>query len=663
MQQRLIAFPRPIKQSLVVVLDLFSALLTVWLAFSLRLEELNVPTGIQWIGYLLAPVLMLPVFMYFGLYKVVFRYSGFESLFKVFKASFFYGIAYFLLLSALHLDAIPHLLGIPRTVGLPRTVGILQPLLLILFSGGSRVFMGLWFSSMSNARSSHRQRGLLLIYGAGAAGIEIASAMSRSPKFCFGGFIDDDPGLQGRTILGMRVYSADNAEEMIQRGKVSGLLLAIPSASRSRRTEIIERFRRYHLHIKTLPGLEALADGRVAISDIKEVDIEDLLGRDSLPVDHALLDRNIKGKTVLVTGAGGSIGSELCRQLLVAEPSKLILVDHAEYNLYSIHDDLSTRIRKGGLSSKLVPLLGDVTDERCLSDIFSRHTPQVIYHAAAYKHVPMVEANPVEGVRNNVMGTLFMSQLALRHGVECMILVSTDKAVRPTNIMGASKRICELVLQALAAEQGHRTRFSMVRFGNVLGSSGSVVPLFRRQIRDGGPVTVTHEEITRYFMSIPEAAQLVVQAGAMAEGGEVFLLDMGEPVKIVDLARRMIELSGLTVNDPINPDGDISIVVTGLRPGEKLHEELLIGERSLPTANPRIFRANEHFLGWHDLQLMIAEMQEVIADADTVKLGDLLCKLVPEYHQELPEACKPLGNALEQARSESGYLNQQVTLC
>lgn len=622
MQKRILAFPRLLKKLLATVLDIISSVFTVWLAFSLRLDSLHIPTGMQWAVYILAPILMLPVFCRFGLYQAVYRYSGFDALIAVFKASVVYGLLFFLILY------------IAQFPGVPRSVGILQPMILFLISGGSRAVIRFWLSDSSYGGKTYRCADQMLIYGAGAAGIQIALAIKRSPKFCFAGFIDDDLGLHGRTIIGMPVYSPETAEKLIREGVITGMLLAIPSASRNRRKEIVERYRKYHLHIKTLPGVEEFADGRVTISDIKEVEIEDLLGRDSLPMDDVLIERNIKGKIVLVTGAGGSIGSELCRQLLRAEPSKLMLLDHAEYNLYSIHGDLHQRITKAGLSTVLVPLLGDVTDERRIDEIFRSHAPKIVYHAAAYKHVPMVESNPAEGVRNNVMGTLVVAQAAKLYGAECMILVSTDKAVRPTNVMGASKRICELILQALAAEAGHNTCYSMVRFGNVLGSSGSVVPLFRRQIQDGGPVTVTHEEVTRYFMSIPEAAQLVIQAGAMAEGGEVFLLDMGEPVKIMDLARRMVELSGLTICDPANPRGDIPIVVTGLRPGEKLYEELLIGEQETPTANPRIFRANEHFLSWEDLHGMLEQMHVAIRNEDPDQLMMLLWQLVPEYLKE-----------------------------
>lgn len=618
MRKELLRLPRILKQVSGVLLDCLLSVVTVWLAYSIRLEVWHYPVGNDWIVYMLAPMLMLPFFIYSGLYRAVFRYTGITMLIAVFKASVMYGITFFLVLLIFH------------PPGVPRTLGILQPMLMFLVSSGVRASLRMWIGKPFYFK---HQRGAekILIYGAGVAGIEISNAVARSSRFYLAGFIDDDVSLQGRTINGTMVYSSEEAEELIGCSDISGLLLAMPSAKRSQRNAIIERFRNYPVHIKTLPGLEDLAQGSVSISDISEVDIDDLLGRDPLPADGELLQKTINGKVVLVSGAGGSIGGELCRQLLMAQPAKLLLVDHAEYNLYSIHHDLQQRLAGSIGTVELLPLLGDVTDVGRLQDIFQRHKPDIIYHAAAYKHVPLVESNPEEGIRNNVIGTCNMVTAALRHQAECMILVSTDKAVRPTNIMGASKRISELILQAMAAEPGHETSFSMVRFGNVLGSSGSVVPLFRKQIKDGGPVTVTHEEVTRYFMTIPEAAQLVIQAGTMAEGGDVFLLDMGKPVKIMDLAKRMIELSGLTVRDPVNPHGDIPIVITGLRPGEKLYEELLIEEQAMSTCNPRIFKASEHFLPWSELKVKLDEIVHAVEVNDAERLLSIVGQLVPEY--------------------------------
>jgi len=619
MKHKLLAYPRLLKQVLVICTDVLSVWASVWLVFSVRFHGWHMPEGEQAVPYLLAPLLAVPVFIRFGLYRAVCRYNGFDALAAIFKATVVYGVLFYSVLWLLHLPSVPI-----------RSVGGLQPMLLLLAVGWSRIFVRIWFSGQEASPDTAAKAERVLVYGAGAAGIEIARAILSSHKFELMGFVDDHRELQGRMINGRRVYAPEEARSMAEEGTVSGILLAIPSASRRRRSEIVEQFRGYPVHIKTLPGLEALADGRVSVSEIRDVGIEDLLGRDPLPIDETLVAGAIAGKRVLVTGAGGSIGSELARQLLHAGPSMLILVDNAEYGLYAIHRELEEVARKAD-GAVVLPILADVTDGRRMRSVFKRHSPEVVYHAAAYKHVPMIEANPLEGVRNNVFGTMQIASAARECGVASMVLVSTDKAVRPTNIMGASKRACELVLQALATEGGHTTCFSMVRFGNVLGSSGSVVPLFREQILKGGPVTVTHEEITRYFMTIPEAAQLVIQAGAMAAGGEVFLLDMGEPVKIMDLARRMIQLSGMSLCDEANPEGDIAIAVTGLRPGEKLYEELLIADNPEPTANPRIFKANEECISWPELLEAIYSLEEAMAADDTQKAMAMLSGLVREY--------------------------------
>ncbi|NTU69693.1 polysaccharide biosynthesis protein, partial [bacterium] len=508
---------------------------------------------------------------------------------------------------------------------------IMQPMIFLLVTGGSRAMVRFWFKKTVLPSKNGAVKEKLLIYGAGSGGAEIAAALLRSAKFELVGFIDDDKELQGSTVNGMKVFNLKHAEALIREYHINNILLAMPSTSRGRRKEIIEYFRHLPVRIQMLPCVEELACGQVSISDIKDVEIEDLLGRDPVPVGLTLVKKQISGNVIMVTGAGGSIGSELCSQLLALQPSTLLLVEHAEQNLYTIHSDLEHRLSRLKSETRLVPLLCDVTDENRISEICRIFQPRVIYHAAAYKHVPMVEHNPAEGVRNNVLGTLSVAQAALRHGVGNLVLVSTDKAVRPTNVMGASKRLCEMILQALALEAGHTTCFSMVRFGNVLGSSGSVVPLFRRQIRQGGPLTITHKEITRYFMTIPEATQLVIKSGAIATGGTVFLLDMGEPVKIIDLARRMVELSGLTVRDQKNPNGDIEIHVTGLRPGEKLYEELLIGNRPEPTDNPRIFKAHEHFQPWPLLQNEIEQLTKAISSNNVTEIKLILKRVIAEY--------------------------------
>jgi len=443
------------------------------------------------------------------------------------------------------------------------------------------------------------------------------------------GFLDDDLSLQGGQIYGLRVYPPEKLETLIVRLRIVDIVVAMPSVSRRRRKEVLERLRAAGVSVRTLPGLIDLAQGKVQASDIRELEIEDLLGRDSVASDEAGLRNLFADGCVVVTGAGGSIGSELCRQILAGSPATLLLIDSSEFALYAIHRELQAKLLPEQ-ACRIIPLLGSVTDEPRMRDILAAWRPQAIYHAAAYKHVPLVEHNPIEGARNNVIGTWVMARLAAEHGVARFVLVSTDKAVRPTNVMGATKRLAELVLQALAADR-RGTCYAMVRFGNVLGSSGSVVPLFRQQIREGGPVTITHPDITRYFMTIPEAVQLVLQAGIMARGGEVFVLDMGKPVRVHDLARNMIELSGLTLRSADNPDGDVEIEIVGLRPGEKLFEELLIGDDPIATAHPRIMMANEDFLPWEMLGLRLEELADRIARQDSAGVRDLLTDLVPEY--------------------------------
>jgi FlaA1/EpsC-like NDP-sugar epimerase len=621
--RRVLAFPRGVKRAVAVGFDFFAAMLSVWMAFSLRLEEFHGPVGLQWIPYLIAPTLMFPLFTHAGLYRAILRYSGFAVFVRFVKTTLVYGALYCVLVLLLNQP------------GVPRSVAFLQPMLFLITAGGSRALVLFLYHVGDYQEMANENNKVvlnqILIYGAGAAGAEIASSIRRSARFVLAGYLDDDPQLHGRTINGLLVYNPDMAETIIERDGINNLLIAMPSASRARRNEIVQRFKKLPLHIQTLPGLEELADGRVSIADVRQVEIEDLLGRDPLKVNYDLIKQSISGKVVMVTGAGGSIGSELCRQLLAAHPSTLLLIEQAEYNLYTIHNDLEQRRLRLGTDTRLLPLLCDVTDTIRIAEIFSIFNPEVVYHAAAYKHVPMVEHNPAEGVRNNVFGTLCVAEAAIRQGVSRFVLVSTDKAVRPTNIMGASKRLCEMILQAFAAEKGHSTCFSMVRFGNVLGSSGSVVPLFRRQIKEGGPLSVTHPEITRYFMSIPEASQLVIKAGTFARGGEVFLLDMGEPVKIIDLARRMVELSGLTVRDSEHPEGDIEITLTGLRPGEKLYEELLIGNNPEATRNPRIFKASEPFIQWYDLEPVLEHIKDAIErnEVDLIKM--LLRNIIPGY--------------------------------
>jgi FlaA1/EpsC-like NDP-sugar epimerase len=597
MQSQVIAWARPVKSAIVVVLDLVMALAATWLAFTLRLDAPHVPTGAQWWMYGLAPLLSIPIFLKFGLYRAIFRYTGQAALYATGQAVLLYSV----LLTAI-------LVGQAWT-GVPRSLGVIQPLIFLFLVGGSRALARFWLADLEGARRFTDAR--LLIFGAGTAGVQTVAALALSNQFALLGFVDDDSSKTGRTINGVPVFRAADVPSLVAKLGVTDILLALPSASRERRKQILDELRKLPVHIRTLPGLSDLASGRVTVQDIRELDVEDLLGRDPVPPDAALLARDLAGKVVLVTGAGGSIGGELTRQILLQRPRQLLLLDHNEFGLYSIHQELQGVCAASGLTVELVPLLGSVANYPRLLALCDNYRPDTVYHAAAYKHVPMVEDNPGEGITNNVFGTLNMARAAQAHGVSRFVLVSTDKAVRPTNVMGASKRVAELVLQALASEPS-ATCFTMVRFGNVLDSSGSVVPLFRKQLAAGGPLTVTHEEVTRYFMTIPEAAQLVLQAGAMAVGGDVFVLDMGEPVKIMDLARRIVTLSGMTVRDGQNPGGDIEIAIAGLRPGEKLYEELLIGDNPERTAHPRIMKAHEPFVPWPQLQ---AQLQSFEADA------------------------------------------------
>ncbi|MDB5731141.1 MAG: polysaccharide biosynthesis protein CapD [Variovorax sp.] len=619
----LLALPRMVKRLLVLTLDACLCVFTAWMALSLRLEQWVVLAGPLWWAVAGSLALALPLFAILGLYRAIFRYAGWPALMAVTQAAVIYGVAYGVLFT---------LVGVE---GVPRTVGMIQPPLLMIAVGASRALARYWLGGVFRTRLGRNAVPRVLIYGAGRAGRQLAQAMTHNREMRVVGFLDDDKRLQGGVIHGLPVHDPERLKGRVQSLQVSDVLLAIPSVSRQRRNEILELMRELHVAVRTLPGLMELAQGKVQVSDLRELDIEDLLGRAAVPPNPDLLGRNIAGKVVLVTGAGGSIGSELCRQIVKAKPATLLLVERSEYALYAIHRDLLGLLAdgKGHAPVRIMPLLASVGDEQRMTEIMAAWRPHTVYHAAAYKHVPLVEHNPAEGVRNNVFGTLLTAQVAARHGVSDFVLVSTDKAVRPTNVMGTSKRLAEMALQALAeksnAEGG--TRFSMVRFGNVLGSSGSVVPLFRQQIKDGGPITLTHADITRYFMTIPEAAQLVIQAGAMARGGDVFVLDMGEPVRIIDLARRMVELSGLTVRDALHPDGDIAIQTVGLRPGEKLYEELLIGDNPLPTEHPLIMKAHAEFLPLQELTPRLQALTVALAVNDVTTIRHLLEQLVVGY--------------------------------
>lgn len=645
LKNRILNQSRRIKQAVVILADAAMGVFSVWAAFSLRLDTLHWPEGAQWWPYLVAPLLAAPIFIRNGLYRAVFRYSGMAAMRALGLAVLVYAALYFGILVAMTWDEVP------------RSIGVLQPILLLLLVGGSRMVARLWLNSLSRSQRRGMAVSRLIIYGAGAAGIQMANAIASSHEFTLIGFVDDSPPLQGLTINGVSVYAPSELPDLLEKYSVTDLLLALPSISRTRRNEILNDLQPLPVHVRSIPGLSDLARGRVALADIMELDAEDLLGREPVVPNRALLARNLAGKVVLVTGAAGSIGSELCRQILAEGPARLVLVEHSEFGLYTIQQELALVLaslsERPNVATEVIPLLANVRDHTRMLQICRAYRPHTLYHAAAYKHVPLVEHNPTEGIANNVLGTLHTARAAIETGVSNFVLISTDKAVRPTNVMGASKRLAELVLQALSAtpvvsfmlEDGsssppvnNQTRFAMVRFGNVLGSSGSVVPLFRRQIRSGGPITLTHADVTRYFMTIPEAAQLVLQAGAMAEGGEVFLLDMGQPVKIIDLAYRMVKLSGLTVRDDNRPDGDIAIEVTGLRPGEKLYEELLIGDNPEHTAHPRILKAREDFVAWQLLQADLRTLQLAVANNDSAALRAVLLKQVSGFAPDEQDA-------------------------
>ena len=611
--QRALEMPRSAKRIIALTLDASLCIATVWLALFLRLGYWPEVMGNRWIA-VAASLLALPVFWSFGFYRAIFRYLGFDALLTVARACTVYGLFY---------AGIFFLLGV---AGVPRTLGIIQPILLFIMVAASRAFARSLLSGL--VPGAHDKR--VLIYGAGSSGRQLAGAIASSGEMRVVGYVDDDPTLKGSVLNGKRIYGPEQLRDVVPAQGVSDILLAMPSATRKRRSEILEALRPLAVSVRTLPGLMDLAEGRVEVSTLRELDIEDLLGRDVAAPNQILFAKNILGKTVLVTGAGGSIGSELCRQIVAARPKVLLLLEIGEYSLYAIDRELGALVKRLGSETRIVPLMASVRDEVRLAEIMNTWRPDTVYHAAAYKHVPLVEHNPVEGLRNNSFGTFATARAAAAAEVSDFVLISTDKAVRPTNVMGTSKRIAELTLQALAAE-GSKTRFSMVRFGNVLGSSGSVVPLFRAQIKAGGPITITHEEVTRYFMTIPEAAQLVIQAGAMASGGEVFILDMGEPVKIVDLARNMIELSGLSVRDAANPDGEIAIEVIGLRPGEKLYEELLIGDNPAPTSHPLIMKATETHLPMKALMAKLGTLSAAMDANDATAVQAALLALVPEY--------------------------------
>jgi FlaA1/EpsC-like NDP-sugar epimerase len=607
---------RPAKRRSVMAVDAGLCAVSCFLSVFLRLgfiPERDTPFGLM---IAISIAIALPTFQLSGLYREIFSQAGIRALVRVGRACALYTLPFAAVFTIVSVS------------GIPRTVTLIQPILLFVGVAGSRVLARYWLFGTETLRRLPRRR--VIIYGAGAAGRQLAGAIAQSSEMAVVGFFDDDPALIGSVIDGCRIYAPEDMAMAVERLTAAEILLALPSAPRERRTAIITAARKAGVRLRTLPGLVDIAHGRVEMTHLRELEIEDLLGRESVTPDTGLMAQVVRGRVVMVTGAGGSIGGEICRHLLALAPATLLLVEISEYGLYEIHRELVAKAGDRPDAPRIIPLLSSVLDEARMDDIVSTWQPDTIYHAAAYKHVPLVEHNPVEGIRTNILGTYTMARIAARRHVPGFVLISTDKAVRPTNVMGATKRAAEQILQALDMVSP-ATCFSMVRFGNVLGSSGSVVPLFRHQIRAGGPVTVTDRRMTRYFMTMPEAAELVLQAGAMAEGGEVFVLDMGTPVRIIELARNMIELAGYSVASEAAGAGDIEIVEIGLRPGEKLYEELLIGNAPSPTGHPRIMKADEAFL---PLDRLWAALERIIALLGARRCADLieaLRDIVPEF--------------------------------
>ena len=611
---RIIRLPRRLKIFLTLLCDFLLLPLALWSAIALRFGTFHpYVEGYLWV-FLLLPIVTAPIFIRLGLYRAVVRFMDDKIIYSI-----MYGVTFSTAILTLAIF-------MAKVEGLPRSSIVIYWVFAVAYISASRfIARGI----LRRAESGEDRKQKVAIYGAGRAGLQTALALMSGPEFRPVAFFDDKKDLHRSFVAGIRVYDSALALEVMEDLQCNQLLLAIPSASRSVRKAIINRFEGKNITLKTLPGIGDLVFGKVRIEDIREVGVEDLLGRDTVPPFPELISACNRDKVVMVTGAGGSIGAELCRQIFTNLPKKIILYERNEFALYKIEQDLNRLFS----NIPIIPVLGDVLNEEQLTQVISDHKVETIYHAAAYKHVPLVEANIIAGVKNNVFGTEALARIAVAQNVQTFILISSDKAVRPTNVMGATKRLSEIVLQTMASQKNHQTRFCMVRFGNVLGSSGSVVPLFKEQIKYGGPVTITHPEVTRYFMTIPEAAQLVLQAAAMGRGGDVFVLDMGESVKIVDLAKKMIELSGLEVRDHEKGTGDIAIDFVGLRPGEKLFEELLIGNNVGQTAHPRIMRAEEEFLDPDYLAAQLLEMKKLCASGEVSHVKAKLKILVKEYQE------------------------------
>jgi FlaA1/EpsC-like NDP-sugar epimerase len=612
----ILSLPRYSKRIIAIISDLALCVLCTWLAFYLRLDELILFKDFDFYPAILSVVIALPIFWLFGLYRTIFRYTSLSIIFNISASISIYGLLYFLVISIYGIE------------GVPRSIGILQPMLLLFSIICLRLMVKYLLLRSNSFKKKTSNKKNVLIYGAGDAGRQLIIALENSIEFKIVGFLDDNSDLHRQVLLGQKIYSPHNLEKLIRTKDVGLIFLALPSISRNKRNKIIQKLNEFKLTVKTLPSVSEIVSGKITISNIKDLNIDDLLNREQVKPDIELLKKNIYLKTVLVTGAGGSIGSELSRQISRLKPSKLLLLELNEFALYKIYEELKSLDK----NLQVISLLVNVQDQKKLETIFETFKVDTIYHAAAYKHVPLVEENICEGVKNNVYGTLAVAKASVIKKVSNLVLISSDKAVRPTNIMGASKRLAEICMQGIYENtKDVSTNFSMVRFGNVLESSGSVIPKFKKQIKEGGPVTLTHEDVTRYFMTVTEAAQLVIQAGAMGKHSEVFVLDMGESIKIKDLIYKMINLSGFAVKDSKNPDGDIEIKILGLRPGEKLFEELLIGENPQETNHPKIKKADNSLISFELLEQDLKNLRELLEKNKAVEVKNLLKKMLKLY--------------------------------
>ncbi|MDB3897621.1 polysaccharide biosynthesis protein [Candidatus Pelagibacter sp.] len=610
--KNIINLPRYSKRIIAILIDIGLCIFCTWFAFYLRLEEFIQINNVTTLAVLISVLFALPIFWLMGLYKTIFRFQGSSIIFTVFVASFVYSLLYFALIT---------IYGIQ---GIPRSIGIIQPILLFLIVSATRIAIKFLF--LPNSKKTKNKTNVL-IYGAGSAGRQLLTSLDSNPEMKVVGFLDDDPQFHRQIILGQMVYDPSQIDKIIITKKIYLVLLALPSITRQKRNQIINNLNKHKVTVKTLPSVQDIVDGKISVSDIKDLSIDDLLNREQVKPNLELLSKNVKSKVVMVTGAGGSIGSEISRQIIKLKPKKLILIELNEFALYKISEDL----KNFNQNIKIISLLLNIQNKSKIEEVFKTFNIDTIYHAAAYKHVPLVEENICESVNNNVFGTFILAEAALKYNISNFVLISSDKAVRSTNVMGATKRLAEICVQSLYDNQNIQSKFAIVRFGNVLESSGSVIPKFKKQINEGGPLTLTHPDVTRYFMTIFEASQLVMQAGAMAEKCEVYVLDMGESIKIKELIEKMVKLSGLSIKNSKNLEGDIEIKITGLRPGEKLYEELLIGDNPQKTIHEKIQKAQDPFISFSRLKIDLDHLTNLIEENKVEEVKNILLKLVPSY--------------------------------